>query len=262
MTRVSICVLQASEMKTLIITVAGTATRFNRDTAEPTLKCLYENGGYMNTLLYQILDKAREYDEYVIVGGYLIDKLAEFVEKSLFEFKDRIKLVYNPEFSAFGSGYSLILGIQNSCPKSSEILFVEGDLYFDNDSFRKVKESDKAVFTVNHELITAKKAVVVYVNEKGCLNYLYDTSHSYLKIPEPFLAVYNSGQVWKFSDMNKLSDVLKELTPEQARGTNLEIIQGYFGNLTPEEYNMVTFETWHNCNTVKDYETVYAKINK
>ena len=28
-------------MKYLIITVAGTATRFNRDTKEETLKCLY-----------------------------------------------------------------------------------------------------------------------------------------------------------------------------------------------------------------------------
>ena len=67
--------LQVSDMKTLIITVAGTATRFNRDTAVPTLKCLYEIGGYKNTLLYQILDKARDYDEYVIVGGYLTKSL-------------------------------------------------------------------------------------------------------------------------------------------------------------------------------------------
>lgn len=249
-------------MKTLIITVAGTATRFNHDTVAPTLKCLYEIGGYKNTLLYQILDKARDYDEYVIVGGYLYDKLREFVNNYLIEFKDKIKLVLNPEFSTFGSGYSLILGIKNTNPESSEILFVEGDLYFDQGSFQKVKESVKAVFTVNHELITAKKAVVVYKNENGCLRYLYDISHSYLMIPEPFLAVYNSGQVWKFTDMRKLADVLKRLTPDQTRGTNLEIIQGYFGGLTPEEYKMVTFDTWHNCNTVKDYETVYTQINK
>ena len=254
--------LQVSDMKTLIITVAGTATRFNRDTAVPTLKCLYEIGGYKNTLLYQILDKARDYDEYVIVGGYLYEKLDDFVGKNLYEFKDRIKLVYNPEFSTFGSGYSLILGIRNSNPKSSEILFVEGDLYFDKDDFEKIKKSDKAVFTVNHELITAKKAVVVYENENGHLRYLYDTSHSYLQIPEPFLAVYNSGQVWKFTDMEMLTKVLNILSPDQIRSTNLEIIQGYFGNLTPEEYNMVTFETWHNCNTIKDYETVYTKIRK
>lgn len=249
-------------MKTLIITVAGTATRFNKDTQEPTLKCLYEKGGYRNTLLYQILDKARDFDEFVIVGGYLYEKLERFVEDNLHEFKSRIRLVFNPEYSTFGSGYSLIVGIQNSNPNTNEILFVEGDLYFDSVDFEKIKNSTRNVFTVNHELITAKKAVVVYENEKGLLRYLYDTAHSYLNIPEPFLAVYNSGQVWKFRDMNKLTKVLDSLTSDQARGTNLEIIQGYFGDLTPEQYEMVVFDTWHNCNTVKDYETVYAKISK
>lgn len=249
-------------MRTLIITVAGTATRFNHDTAESTLKCLYEIGGYKNTLLYQILDKARDYDEYVIVGGYLYEKLQDFVKGNLAEFKDKIKLVFNPEYSTFGSGYSLILGIRAANPLSTEILFVEGDLYFDKKDFEKIKESDKAVFTVNHEIITAKKAVVVYENIEGKLRYLYDTSHSYLQIPEPFLAVFNSGQVWKFIDMPKIFNILNSLTPKQVKGTNLEIIQGYFGDLSSKEYEMVAFNTWHNCNTVKDYETVYSKIIK
>lgn len=249
-------------MKTLIITVAGTATRFNRDTQTPTLKCLYEIDGPRNTLLYRILDKARDFDEFVIVGGYLYDTLKDFVEGCLTEFRERIKLVYNPEYSTFGSGYSLILGIRNADPKTEEILFVEGDLYFDEKGFTKVKDSSKNVFTVNHELITAMKAVVVYENEDNRLRYLYDTSHSYLCIPEPFLAIYNSGQVWKFRDISKLTKVLNSLSVEQTRGTNLEIIQGYFGDLSPEEYEMVAFATWHNCNTVMDYETVYSKMDK
>ncbi len=247
-------------MRTLIVTVAGTATRFNRDTKEPTLKCLYEIGGPKNTLLYQILDKARDFDEFVIVGGYLYDELKKFIEDNLWEFKDRIRLVFNPEYSTFGSGYSLIVGIHNVSSKTEEILFVEGDLYFDEDAFHRIKNSDRNVFTVSHELITARKAVVVYEDGKGFLHYLYDTSHSYLWIPEPFLAVYNSGQVWKFRDMTRLSRVMSALTTEQTRGTNLEIIQGYFGDLSPEEYEMVVFSTWYNCNTVKDYETVYSKI--
>ena len=249
-------------MKTLIVTVAGTATRFNRDTSEPTLKCLYEIGGYRHTLLYQILDKARDYDEYIIVGGYLYEKLQEFVNNNLTEFKDKIKLLFNPEYLTYGSGYSLILGIQAANPASREILFVEGDLYFDSESFKKIKKSGKAVFTVNHELITAKKAVVVYENSDRKLRYLYDTTHSYLQIPEPFLSVFNSGQVWKFTDTQKLIDILNSLTPQQVKGTNLEIIQGYFGDLRPEEFEMVAFNIWHNCNTVKDYETVYSKIIK
>lgn len=247
-------------MRSLIITVAGTATRFNRDTQSPTLKCLYAIGGYQNSLLYQILDKARDYDEYVIVGGYLFDTLKDFVDNNLHEFKDKIKLVNNPEYSTSGSGYSLLIGLWNAAADATEILFVEGDLYFDKACFDKVKDSDKAVFTVNHELITAKKAVVVYTDTDGHLNYLYDTSHSYLRINEPFMAVYNSGQVWKFTDIDRLTAVLNSLTPKQTQGTNLEIIQRYFGSLPPSDYEMVTFETWYNCNTVNDYMTVYKKI--
>lgn len=247
-------------MRSLIITVAGTATRFNRDTDEPTLKCLYNIGGVKNSLLYQILDKARDFDEYVIVGGYLFEKLQTFVSAELGEFIKKIRLVYNSEYATYGSGYSLILGIKNLNPKAREVLFVEGDLYFNGSDFEKIKNSEQSVFTVNHELITAQKAVALYVNENRMLRYLYDTSHKYLQIEEPFLAVYNSGQVWKFMDIEKLKYVVERLTQEQIVGTNLEIIQGYFGCMPADEYKMVEFGTWHNCNTVEDYKVVYSKI--
>ena len=39
-------------MKYLIITVAGTATRFNRDTKEDTLKCLYYEDSSEYALLH------------------------------------------------------------------------------------------------------------------------------------------------------------------------------------------------------------------
>lgn len=249
-------------MRSLIITVAGTATRFNRDTEEPTLKCLYNIGGVRNSLLYQILDKARDFDEYIIVGGYLFDKLEYFIDNELCEFKNKIKLIYNPHYTDFGSGYSLILGIRNINPSTEAVIFVEGDLYFDRFDFDKVKNSDKNVFTVNHELITAKKAVVVYKNENHQLRYYYDTGHQYLKIDEPFLSIFNSGQVWKFVDPVKLIAVLDNLSETQVKGTNLEIIQGYFGDLAADDYQMVAFSTWYNCNTVEDYKSVYLKIEK
>ena len=61
-------------MKTLIVTVAGTATRFNRDTEKDTLKCLYYRESPEYSLLYQILDKAENIDRYIIVGGYLYEQ--------------------------------------------------------------------------------------------------------------------------------------------------------------------------------------------
>lgn len=98
-------------MKSLIVTVAGTASRFNKDTEEETLKCLYNVGGAKNSLLYHILDKARDFDEFVIVGGFLFHKLEEFVNQHLSEFRSKIRLVYNPEYASYGSGYSLIVGL-------------------------------------------------------------------------------------------------------------------------------------------------------
>ena len=58
-------------MRTLIVTVAGTATRFNRDTEKEVLKCLYYKERPEYTLLYQILAKSDGIDEYIVVGGGL-----------------------------------------------------------------------------------------------------------------------------------------------------------------------------------------------
>lgn len=249
-------------MKALIVTVAGSATRFNKDTEEETLKCIYNIGGYKNTLLYQILNKARDYDEFIIVGGFLYSTLKLFIDQELTEFKDKIKLVYNSEYTKFGSGFSLYLGMEHTSLETEEIIFVEGDLYFNNYDFDRIKNSKLNAITINHEPITAKKAVVVYVDGNNRIRYLYDTSHSHLEINEPFLAIYNSGQVWKFANMDKLRIVLDRLTPHQIEGTNLEIIQGYFGDLNPSEYEIIEFATWHNCNTVSDYRIVHSIITK
>ena len=249
-------------MKSLIITVAGTATRFNKDTEQPTLKCLYNIGGYQNSLLYQILDKARDFDEFIIVGGYLFDTLEEFVNHHLSEFKQRIKLIFNPEFETFGSGYSLILGIQNISVTADEAVFVEGDLFYSREDFERITDSKLNVLTVNHDIITSRKAVVVYETVENRLQYIYDTDHKYLSIDKPFLAIYNSGQVWKFRNIQALRSIAGSLNDTQIRGTNLEIIQKYFGCLQPREYDIIDFSIWYNCNTVSDYKKVYLKITE
>lgn len=247
-------------MRTLIVTVAGTATRFNRDTDRDTLKCLYYQESPCYSLLYQILDKARELDEYVIVGGYLFEELSDFVARELKEFAGKIKLVYNPSYKEYGSGYSLIKGIEAVSPDSDEIIFVEGDLYFDRDSFDKVMQACRDVITVNREFITSQKAVALYVDMQGHVHYLYDTRHEALLIPEAFRAVYNSAQVWKFLSPKRLQSVVQGLTPSQIQGTNLEIIQGYFGECTLDTLEFIPLEVWYNCNNVSDYNKVYSLL--
>lgn len=247
-------------MKTLIVTVAGTATRFNRDTERTTLKCLYyiENSQY--SLLYQILDKARDMDEYIIVGGYLYEELSVFISEYLSEFLSKIKLVYNPHYLDYGSGYSLIKGIKEVSQNCEEVLFVEGDLYFDRYSFDRVKYTSKDTLTVNYEFITSQKAVALYVDIMGYVHYLYDTTHHALKIDEPFQAVYNSAQIWKFRSVSKLRSLLESLTSSQIEGTNLEIIQAYFANMPMSSLELVPINVWYNCNTVSDYQKVYSLL--
>lgn len=247
-------------MKSLIVTVAGTATRFNRDTKVETLKCLYYEESPQYCLLYHILQSAAEYDEFIIVGGFLYDNLIKFVNEHFQEFLPKIRLVFNPLFKEYGSGYSLIKGIETVDPNSDEVLFVEGDLYIDRESFRKVFTAKKDVITTNNEAILANKAVVLYVDEHTHVHYLYDTSHSALFIPEAFTAIYNSGQTWKFRDIKRLRSIVDNLTEKQVKGTNLEIIQGYFGAMSMENIDVIKFSHWYNCNTVADYNTVYSII--
>lgn len=242
-------------MKYLIITVAGTATRFNRDTKEDTLKCLYYTGEPQYALLSQLIRNCGNYDKYIIVGGYLYDKLEKFISGYLSEYVDKIELVYNEHFRDFGSGYSLYKGIC-AISEVGDVTFVEGDLFFKAETFKQVYNSQKSVITINLEPIFSNKAVALYINADGKPRYLYDTDHQTLSVPEPFKAIFNSGQMWKFTSSMRLKEAVSTLSEKQLQGTNLEIIQAYFGDLNMDEYEVVTFADWFNCNTVADYNTV------
>ena len=87
-------------MKSLIITVAGTANRFNRDTKEKVLKCLYYEDTPDNALLSIQIHKAFALvDEIIVVGGYKYDDLEHFINKNLTDVKSRIKLLSAVTFS-------------------------------------------------------------------------------------------------------------------------------------------------------------------
>ena len=114
-------------MRSLIITVAGTANRFNRDTREKVLKCLYYEDTPDNALLSIQIHKAFALvDEIIVVGGYKYDDLEHFINKNLTDVKSRIKLVFNVHFSDYGSGFSLLKGIEKVSEKADEIVFIEG----------------------------------------------------------------------------------------------------------------------------------------
>lgn len=246
-------------MNTVIITVAGTATRFNKDTTVHTLKCLYYEGSPQETLLYGILKKSRPDDQFVIVGGYLYEQLGEYISVHCAEFASRIHLVYNEKFDTYGSGYSLILGIENIPEATDSVTFVEGDLFFDISSYHKLLVSQKDAITVNHDLIEASKAVAIVIDGQGHPHYIYDTKHTSLHFDKPFKAIYNSAQMWKFNDVIRLKSIVSNLNQSQIEGTNLEIIGGYFTPLTMQNIETITFCQWCNCNTVADYKSIFKK---
>ena len=246
--------------KAVIITVAGTSTRFRKSIGKDCLKCIYTENSKKDTLLYRLVNLCRDFDRIVIVGGYKFEELEEFVKTSLSESTSKITLVNNGHYEDLGSGFSLYLGVMALKDSGmDEILFAEGDLFFDTASFSKIIESPYSVITTNNDPIEAKKAVAFYLNTKGKVKYIYDTNHSALEIKEPFLGIYNSGQVWKFSEPEKIFSAAENLTDDEMKGTNLVLIQKYFDSMESNHLQVVHFNKWINCNTVEDYRK-YGEI--
>ena len=249
-------------MKSLIITVAGMSSRFNKDTEEDVLKCLYYEGTPANSLLSIQVHKCFDLvEEIIVVGGYKYDDLEFFIRQEMKDVNHKIKLVYNDHYYDYGSGYSLLKGIEVVSDKADEIIFIEGDLFFDTESVKRIITSSKDVISVNNEPILSSKAVALYFDANNYPHYIYDTNHSYLEIHEPFTAIYNSGQMWKFMNPSRVRDICQFLTPEQEQGTNLEIIQKYFGAYKNSQFDIIRINLWFNCNTVADYREAIKALN-
>ena len=82
-----------------------------------------------------------------------------------------------------------------------------------------------------------------------------------MEIDRPFLSIYNSGQIWKFSDSDRVRKSFDGIDEKTWRGTNLVFIQKYFGERDKDEYEMAQFNTWLNCNTVDDFRKI-AEVKK
>lgn len=244
-------------MKTLIVTVAGMSSRFSQSIGVPTLKCIYSKKSIQESLLFRLLDQDVDFDKYIIVGGYKYNELKRIIETEFGRFQRKIELVENPYFKEYGSGYSLYCGLKKALElNSDEIVFAEGDLFVDAASYAKVCNSDKSVITVNKDPILANKTVALYFDVNDVVHYIYDTGHKALVISEPFLGIYNSGQIWKFSDMERVGSIFDAVSDIEWQGTNLVFVERYFQSLPKDEMEMVFFDKWINCNTVDDFNKI------
>ena len=77
-----------------------------------------------------------------------------------------------------------------------------------------------------------------------------------MEIKEPFLGIFNSGQIWKFSNQKQIATAMDCLTLEDWAQTNLKFIQQYFGDLSQDEYSIIELKQWVNCNTIDDFEKI------
>ena len=247
-------------MRIFLTTVAGSATRFSESVGKPTVKCIYNREDPKKTLLNHMLTQASDYDAFVIVGGFFISELKAYINDILSsDVREKIILVNNEKYAEYGSGWSLYLGINAVFEKYGtsfdELLFAEGDLFVDDESFAEVASSKESVITINSEAIKAKKAVALYYDLNEVPHYIYDTSHGQLVINEPFTAIYNSGQIWKFTDSELLKQVTDSIPESGHEGTNLVLINEYFQTLAKngKNINVIPMKTWINCNTINDF---------
>ena len=246
-------------MKTAIITVAGISSRFNEGIPEEekTLKAIYYEKEKKQTLLNHLISKCSSADRVIVVGGYKFEDLKAYVSSLSKEITEKTKLVYNGHFQDLGSGYSLYLGIEEAFREEvSEILFVEGDLDIDDASFAKVTASPETVITYNYEPIYANKAVVLYQTGDGTIHYAFNSSHGLLSIEAPFSFILNSGQVWKFTDMQKLREAWEWFGENAKDKTNLTLIKNYLDKGVT--YELIGLSRWTNCNTRRDYQKIKA----
>ena len=246
-------------MKVVIITIAGISSRFNEGIEEErkVLKCLYTESGKKETLLYHMMKKCSYADRIILVGGYKFDDLCSFYNSELIkEFPD-VTLVLNEHYFDLGSGYSLYLGIKEAIKHNpSEILFVEGDLDIDNASFDRVVASDKSVLTYTYEPIYANKAVVLYKDDKDQYRYAFNSDHGLLIVDSAFSCILNSGQTWKFTEIEKLKIANDKFFENAKADTNLRIIQNYLE--AGIEIELVSLNRWTNCNTRDDYRKIVS----
>jgi NDP-sugar pyrophosphorylase family protein len=245
--------------KALIITVAGTSSRFRKSLGKDVLKAIYsedEKPSILDTLLEYSKDS---FEEIVIVGGYKHKELQIHIEKQYHD--SNITLVYNKQYER-GSNESLLCGIRALSGEYSEILFAEGDLVIDKESFLSIVDSKLDVITNTTIPIEAKTSVIYYFNVNNELNYKYDTEHKSLYVDEPFISISNSGQIWKFCDVSLLKGIANSFTDKDIDGTNLLTVSQYFNSINYDKIEQIQIQKWFNCNTIEDYRIASEYLKK
>jgi len=257
-------VAEIEKMKAAVITVAGISSRFNEGIEESgkCLKAIYTEGDASDTLLAHLVKKCGYADRIIIVGGYKYEELEQYIARQFSRAeKEKATLIYNEHYADLASGYSLYLGLEEAFRLSGleEVLFVEGDLDIDDKSFKAAVKAEGDILTYHCSPIRASRDVLFYQGGNGAYKYLFNSAHGLLRIEEPFSCIYNSGQLWKFRNMEKLKEANGAFYEKGKSGTNLLIIQEYINRILQENIRTVCLDRWTNCNTREDYKNIKGR---
>ena len=245
--------------RALVITVAGTSSRFRKSLGKDVLKATYQENG-LPSILETLLAYAEGYfEDIIIVGGYRYQELETYISNH--HHVKNITLVYNKEYER-GSNESLLCGIRALGKGYSQVLFAEGDLVIDKESFISIVNSSSSVITNTTIPIEAKTSVIYYFNTEDKLNYKYDTEHKSLQVNEAFTSISNSGQIWKFCDFATLQRVVNSFSEKDIDGTNLLTISQYFNSIECNSIEQIQIQKWFNCNTITDYRQATEYLQK
>lgn len=247
-----------------IITLAGTSSRFSASVGHECHKSLYRETPTDTPLLDWQLDLLRRnrFDHVVLVGGYRFGEVQDHVRARWPD--SPLSLVFNEHYADWGSCHSFCLGIDAVPTGVDAVAFLEGDLLFDEATFAAMVASGGNAITAAPGIVDARTSVAFCISSSGGLAYYYDTAHAELQIPNSFVQLGNSGQVWQFADLPRLKRCSGHCGLPERQGTNLVPIQDYYSGSGTSTPRVFSFRTWFNCNTVTDYRAMlnHMKLRK
>ncbi len=243
-------------IRTAIVTLAGTSRRFSASVGRECHKSFFRETPEDATLLDWQLELLRRnsFDHVVLVGGYRFGELRDHMRERHPDTPST--LVFNDHYADLGSCHSLCLGIDAVPDGTDSVVFLEGDLLFDDATFSQMAASEGDAITAAPGFVDARTSVAFCVSPEGRLRYVYDTAHSRLCLDGPFVLLGNSGQVWQFADVSRLRECSRRCGPAERSGTNLLPILDYFSPIDATGIPIFTFRAWFNCNTLEDYRAM------
>lgn len=240
-------------MKALIL-AAGMATRLRPLTLD-TPKCLLPVAG--RTLLQRSIDalRAAGIDDFVIVTGYLNDKIERFVSTTYAD-GINVRFIHNPLYATTNNIYSLWLARPEA--EGHDVLLLDSDLLYDPQIITRVltDTAPNVLTVIRHPLGEEEMKVVVDVD--GQITELSKTCN-------PADALGESLGIEKMSAAYTTA-LYQELQPMmQTEGLENKYYELAFQRLIPQGHHFATLDATDlfSCeiDTVEDYQALSSIRN-